>query len=470
VTRDGGTTWTNVTSHVPDLPPYTYVSAVAPSRYAAGRVYATFDGHYNDDYRPYVYVSDDFGRTWRSLAAGLPETSINRIREHPKSSHVLILAHERGVHVSNDGGASWIGLSRVTNIPNVPVDDAVFQERENALVLGTHGRGIWILDDATPLETLTPETLRKDAVLLPIERAREWSTYAPQAWYGHGEFFAPNPEFDAVINYYLRDAANGEAHIEITDAAGKRVRSLTGPASQGLNHVMWDMRTALPYAEDTTAGGRGGGPGGGGGGEGGGRGGAPIGVLVLPGSYRVSVQVPGLAAPLRGSLVVEADPLPGVSATDRAARYAYLTHLADVQKSVAAARDAVRALASQRETLRHDLASDGSASDAAVDSLGARIGRLQGDVARQLTTLNQLARSVDGFSGAPTIDQQRQATWANEDATTAVRDINRMVSTEIPAMYARVKRSWSAPVRPVAPPPALVTRPGTGSAVPAKKN
>src|SRR6185503_8661453 len=111
---------------------------------------------------------------------------------------------------------------------------------------------------------------------------------------------------------YLRDGGTGEAKVEITDATGKRVRTLTGPVTQGVNRVTWDMRASVPYAEDTTAGGRGGGPGGGGG-EGGGRGGAPIGVLVLPGTYRVSVEVPGVAQPLRGSLTIDSDPLPNVS-------------------------------------------------------------------------------------------------------------------------------------------------------------
>jgi hypothetical protein len=106
ITRDGGKSWTNITSRIPGVPSQTYVSTVVASRHKAGRVYVTFDGHYTDDYKPYVFVSEDFGSTWRSLSAGLPETSINRIREHPRNSDVLMLAHERGVHFSNDGGAT----------------------------------------------------------------------------------------------------------------------------------------------------------------------------------------------------------------------------------------------------------------------------------------------------------------------------------------------------------------------------
>ncbi len=173
LTRDGGATWTNLTRTIPGVPDQTYVSAVLASQFVAGRVYVTFDGHYTDDYKPYVFVSEDFGATWRSLASGLPETSVNRIAEHPKNAEVLVLAHERGVHASNDGGATWHPLT--TNMPTVAVDDVVFQERDDALVAGTHGRGIWVLDDVGPIEALTADALQADATLLPINVAREMS-------------------------------------------------------------------------------------------------------------------------------------------------------------------------------------------------------------------------------------------------------------------------------------------------------
>jgi photosystem II stability/assembly factor-like uncharacterized protein len=323
VTKDGGQTWTNVTSRFTGLPPNTYVSLVLPSRYAAGKVFATFDGHYGDDYKPYVYVSDDFGQTWRSLSTGLPETSINRLREHPRNPHLLVLAHERGVHFSANDGQSWTPLSLVTNLPNVPTDDLFIHPRDNALILGTHGRGIWILDDLGPLELMTPQVLASDAALAPIAPARQMITHSPQAWYGTGTFFALNPEFDAGINYYLREAAAGPAQIEVSDVYGKKVRSLEGPAAKGLNHAAWNLRGDLPAPPPVDAavapaaagrGGRAGGAGGAGaaaqgGRGGGGRGGPPAAPLVAPGRYTVVVRVPGLAREMRGEVTVESDPL-----------------------------------------------------------------------------------------------------------------------------------------------------------------
>jgi hypothetical protein len=313
ITRDGGKTWTNLSTRFPGLPPHTYVSTVLPSAHAAGRVYATFDGHYGDDYHPYVYASDDYGQTWRALPAGLPETSINRIREHPHNPHLLVLAHERGVHFSNDDGRTWLPLSLVTNLPTVSVDDAVIHPRDNALVIGTHGRGIWILDDVGPLEALTAEALRQDAVLAPIAPTREMILHSPQAWFGTGTFFAPNPDFDAGINYYLRDGAQGQVQIEVTDRYGAHVRSLQGPAAKGLNRVRWDLRADPPAPDPAAAAGapagagRAGGAGRGAGGGGGGRGGG--GTLVPPGTYVVTLRVPGLTRELRAEVRVDADPL-----------------------------------------------------------------------------------------------------------------------------------------------------------------
>jgi hypothetical protein len=456
LTRDGGKTWTNLTSRINGLPPQTYVSGVAPSRYKAGRVYATFDGHYMDDYRPYVFVSDDFGATWRSLASGLPETSINRIREHPSDPRILILAHERGVHYSNDDGMSWIPLT--TNLPTVPVDDAIFQERDHALVLGTHGRGIWVLDDIGPLTPL--EAMNVDATLLASPPARLMSTFSPQAWYGAGEFFAPNPDWNAGISYYLHAAGSGPAQITVTDATGKVVRTLTGPTAVGLNRVVWNLRYASPVdsANVPAGGGRGGGGGGGGrggppaavpvgfpaageGGGGFGGGGAPLGPLVLPGSYAVRVDVPGLGRALTGRVAVEADPLPKFSAADRLARQTILMRIYETTKTLGAARIAARALVQQRDSIKADFVA-GGASDAGAkaDSLNARVARLSSAIDRAFTAVNAQRNPIEAFSGSPTVDQRASLGFAMSDAQAALAELDKLVRTDIPAGYRSVAR------------------------------
>jgi hypothetical protein len=279
---------------------------VLPSRYAAGRVYATFDGHYSDDYKPYVFVSDDYGKTWHAIVSGLPSTGVNRIREHPSDSHFLVLAHEKGVHFSTDEGRTWTSLSLVTNFPTAPADDLVIHPRDNALVIGTHGRGIWILDDVGVLQVLTSQNLASEAALAPMGTAHQMITHGVQAWYGAREFFAPNPSFDAGINYYLRSAASGDVTIDISDQYGNKVRTMTGPAAKGMNHAGWNLRADAPgNASAAGAAGAAGGRGAGGGRGGGGQGGP----LVTPGRYVIVIRIPGLSHELRGEVNVEGDPI-----------------------------------------------------------------------------------------------------------------------------------------------------------------
>lgn len=461
VTRDGGKTWTNITKNVPGLPDQTYVSAVLPSRFKASRVYATFDGHFMDDYKPYVFVSDDFGTTWKSIANNLPETSVNRIREYPTDANVLVIGHARGADYSNDGGATWHSLT--TNLPTVPVNDLVFQERDNALVLGTHGRGIWILDDASPL-AITNAVASAPATLLPIPRGRLMSTHSPQAWYGAGEFFAPNPQWTPTISYELHDASSAGATITISDAKGTVIRTLKGTSTAGINRVVWDMRYQSPV--DSTSlpatvggggrGGRGGGRGGeggpqpatpvgfpGGGEGGGGRGGAVVGPLVMPGTYTVRVSVPGVSNALAGKVVVDADPLPRFSALDRASRQATLMRIYEWTKTLAAARAAARSLSLQRDSIKTEV------GGAAGDSLAARITRLATNIDRAYASVSGSRGAVEGWSGLPTVDQQKALGYAIDDGKKAMAELNKLVSTDIPSGFKASGKSWNHKVSPV---------------------
>ena len=308
---------------IPGLPPHTYVSSVLASKHAAGRVYATFDGHFNNDENTYVYASTDFGQSWRKITNGLPQTTVNRIAEHPRSANLIVIGDALGVHFSNDTGASWHSLS--TNMPTVPVRSVVFQSRDNALVAGSYARGIWVLDDVGPLEKLTPAAMQADAVLTSITRGKQITVTPLGTRFGVADFYAPNPSFDPIISFYLRDTRAG-ATITISDASGRKVRTLRGPAQAGLNRATWDMRfdSAMPGNADgaSAGGGRGGGRGGDGGASGLSFAGADAnaGPLVAPGQYTVSVAIQNVATPLRGQVTVSADPLEKLSPADRQER------------------------------------------------------------------------------------------------------------------------------------------------------
>jgi len=400
VTRDLGATWTNVTRNIAGLPPFTPNSAVLPSRHVAGRVYATFEGHLIDDDHPYVYVSEDYGKTWRAIVTGLPMTQINRIAEHPRDPNVLVVAHRRGVHFSNDRGTHWQSLS--TNMPTVPTSTVMFHPRDNALVAATYGRGIWILDDVGPLVALTADAIRSDAVFVSATRGRQWSLFNARPRFGEGEHYSPNPEFDPVISYYIRNGAAG-ATIVISDARGRAIRTLNAPAASGLNRVTWDMRmdSAVP---DAVGGGRGGR---GGGGEGRGGAGNAAGPLVAPGKYSVAVRVQGLSRELRGDLTITGDPNENLSAMARAARQKAVDDLYALQKSLDTARRAVRML-------------DQSSPEASDRP------RIEAELNRLVGITGGLMRAVEGFPSAPTADQRQQIQWATEDATRVIAAVNRL--------------------------------------------
>ncbi|HEY6213607.1 MAG TPA: hypothetical protein VIW45_15045 [Vicinamibacterales bacterium] len=404
VTRDGGRTWTNVTSRITGVPERTYVSSVLASRHAAARVYATFDGHYTDDDRSYVFVSDDYGQTWRSIASDLPQTSVHKLREHPRNARLLFVGHERGIHFSIDGGGHWSSLA--LNMPRVPVDDLLVHPRENDLVVGTHGRGIWILDNIGAIEALTPESIATDGFLVPPAPARLLTMYNPQAWYGAGQFFAPNPDAGAAIDYYLRDAGAGRAAttIVIRDAAGTPVRTLSGPALRGINRIRWDLRFDPPLSPSEGAAATGGGA-------------EPLGPTVLAGRYSATVQLPG-GRRVTAPIVVEEDSRIRRTDTERRTRQAALVALYDLEKAIARSRGAARSAAT------------GATGRGGSTPRTARIDQLQSILTAELNQAALLSRAIDGYSGTPTTDQRRQIDTLTDDVGRTMGELNRLLQTD----------------------------------------
>jgi photosystem II stability/assembly factor-like uncharacterized protein len=408
VTRDGGQKWTNLTARVSGVPPGTYISSVLASRHAANRVYATFDGHYDDDYAAYVFVSDDFGQTWRSIATGLPATSDHRTREHPRNPRLLFAGHERGIHLSIDGGASWTSLN--LNMPPVPVDDVLVHPRDNDLIVGTHGRGIWVLDHIAALEALTPESVKSDAFVVTPAHARLLSVYTPQAWYGAGQYFAPNPDFGASIDYYCGSVPTGSVVVRVSDARGAVIRTLNGTARAGLNHVSWDMRMEPPLMEaslDRAP-------------TGGGFGAPPAGPFVLPGVYAISVE--GLARPLKGELKIEGDPRVAFSDADRRTRQTALLDLYALARTLDAGR-AAAALGGDHADAASRTSRGGGVSGETFRALQSQMGTL-------INSAGALSRSIEGYSGVPTADQRRQIEWAFDDAREAIGALNRALQDD----------------------------------------
>jgi photosystem II stability/assembly factor-like uncharacterized protein len=247
VSRDGGLTWKNVVGNIKGVPKETHVSRVEPSHFDAGTCYVTFDGHRSDDHKPYVYVTRDFGATWASLSNNLPVGNVNVIREDPKNRNLLYVGTEYGLFISLNGGREWKPF--MTGLPTVRVDDLLVHRRDNDLIVGTHGRSIWIIDDITPLQQMTDAITSSDAHLFPVRPVTAWRNDITKAS-GLGadkHFRGQNPQGGATISYYLKSAASGDVKITIAErSTGRVVREMDGPKLAGLNRVQWNLAPNPP--------------------------------------------------------------------------------------------------------------------------------------------------------------------------------------------------------------------------------
>jgi photosystem II stability/assembly factor-like uncharacterized protein len=255
VTRDGGATWANVTGNVqsgPGLPKNTWVSHVEPSPHDEATAFATFDGHATGDLKPHVYKTTDFGRTWASLGTEALNGYAHTIEQDLVNPELLFLGTETGLWVSVDGGARW---ARFTGkLPKVAVRDLAIHPRESDLILATHGRGVYIVDDITPLRNLRREVLEADAAFLPSRPAPMVIPAAVQNFPGDDEFVGENPGEAATIVYYLKKRhLLGDLKVEVYGADGKLISSLPAGKRRGLNRVPWPMRLPPPKVPPANA-------------------------------------------------------------------------------------------------------------------------------------------------------------------------------------------------------------------------
>lgn len=241
VSRDGGHTWTEVSGNVPGIADGTYVSRVTASARGEGVAYAAFDAHRDGDFGPYLYRTDDFGATWTALHEGLPEMgSVNDVIEHPDNPDVLFVGTEHTLFASTDGGAHW---AKVPNLPTTAYDDILIHPREKDLVLGTHGRSIWILDDTRPFAEFARAA--GPVHVFSIAPARIKLYRKDTSYRGHAEFAGENPPDGALVTYRIA-SGEGDAKLTVSRADGTVVREMTVPGGAGVHRVNWDLRHGLP--------------------------------------------------------------------------------------------------------------------------------------------------------------------------------------------------------------------------------
>jgi photosystem II stability/assembly factor-like uncharacterized protein len=325
LTRDGGAHWTAVTPH--DWPKYGRVEEIDASSFAVGTAFVQLDRHDLGDDRPYVYVTDDYGASWRAIASNLPPDAPVRVaRQDPRNANVLYAGTENGLWISYDRGRRWERVK--AGLPVVPVYDLHVQPAANDLLLATHGRGFYVIDDATPLQQLA--AARERAVtLFPIRAATLWASF-PSVEAGDGnalpanQFAAPNAPSGAVVTFYQRAAAKQRPWLEILDAQGHAVRTLRGsyPTDEGrkyfvtdafgINRLVWDGSEDGPTRWNGTSL-QNMGP--------------MTGAEALPGSYTARLHVDGRA--FDQPFTLADDPNSPWTAEQRAARHAFLVTLFD---------------------------------------------------------------------------------------------------------------------------------------------
>ena len=245
ITRDDGANWTNVRDRVPGLPAETWIGNIEASPTEAGAAFMAVDNHRLDDFTPHLYETRDYGQSWRDISAGLPQDDyVKVVRQHPSNPRLLFVGMDRGVFASWDRGDTWVDIRG--NLPRVSVRGIRIQRQYNDLVIGTHGRGAWILDDIQPMVELT-EATGQDAHLFDIRMATEWEMWGRTSNFGQSRFAGDNPDPGAWIHFHLSEdaaeTAGNSVDVRITDSGGALVREFQHRGVRpGVNRAVWNLR------------------------------------------------------------------------------------------------------------------------------------------------------------------------------------------------------------------------------------
>ena len=495
ITEDGGKNWRKI-EKFPGVADMAYVSRIIASNHDANTAYVSFDNHQNNDFKPYLLKTTDAGRSWTSLSANLPKNGpVLAIAEDHVNPNLLFTGTEFGLWFSIDGGQKWIQLKG--GLPTIAVRDLNIQKRENDLIVGTFGRGIYILDDYTPLRLLKPEMLRQEAAVFPIKDALMYIQSQPlggrgKSFQGERFYTADNPPFGATVTWYLKDTiktrkekrqeAEREADrrgapvawptreqlraeeeedapaivVTITDSSDRVIRRLTGPVSAGMQRLTWDLRypaanLAAPPPPDADVDFE-----------------PPAGPLVMPGTYKATVakRVDGvltqLGQPQQFQVVVEGQE--SMSITDRSALVEFQQRAVRLQRAVSGATQAANALRPRLTAIKRAISETPSLPHGLYDTAMALEKRnneilraLSGDVEarrRNMITapsindrVNYAVNAQRMSTAKPTQTQANQYAAAAQDFETVLGQLRQMIEVDL----ARLEKQLEAAGAPWTP-------------------
>lgn len=495
VTENDGQSWRKI-EKFPGVPEMSYVSRVLASQHDQNTVYALFNNHQNGDFKPYILKSADAGKTWTSIAANLPERgSLYAIAEDHANPNLLFVGTEFGFFFTVDGGRQWIQMKG--GLPTIAVRDIAIQKTENDLVLGTFGRGIYVLDNYAPLRQVSKQALEQNSILFPVKDALMYirSNMVSTSFQGSSFFMAPNPPYGASFHYYLKEApktlkqqrqeAEREAErkkqpiryptmeelraeseeeppallFTISDEAGKVVRRLTAPATAGMQRVTWDLRhtpPSIPAAppqipmgvtlpEGFTPG--------------------PQGPPVMPGKYTVTMamRVNGVVTPMPGTQIfnVTVEGREKMTDGERQTLAAFQRQVSDLQRAVNGAVDVATATKTRIGFLRRAAAEAPVANQQFInqarqydDEINRILNELRGG--RENTDIpppsirsriNQVADTIRLSLTQPTQTQIAQFNLSSTEFQPVLARLKKLVETDLPAFEKSLEQA-GAPLTP----------------------
>jgi photosystem II stability/assembly factor-like uncharacterized protein len=444
ITRDGGKSWTNVVTNIAGLPKSAWVSSIDAGHFAEGTAYVTFDLHMFGDMRPYAYRTTDYGRTWTALVkSDAPVRGYAHvIKEDLVNQDLLFLGTELGLWISLDGGNQWAQY-KGGDLPSVAVRDLAVHPRDNDLVIGTHGRGIWIVDDITPLRALTPENLSKD-VFFAESRPAVQRIVAQGGWVnGDAAYVGPNPPNAAVITYYQkRRHIFGDLKIEVLDADGKVVGTIPSAKRRGLSRATWTMRLKAPRVPPAAVAAFS----------------AARGPRVVPGTYtvRMTKDKNVYTTPLR----IVADARVKHTVDDRKAQFDLATKLSGVLRDMSFAVErinGVRAALDDRAAklpLSDPLRQRLGAAAAQIDELRKKIvatkegGMITGEE-RLRENITELYGGVNDYEGRPTQTQVERTEAIARELADVSATFDRWSSRDLETLNTALTQKSLPPIEPV---------------------
>lgn len=449
VTSDGGKSWSNVIRNVSGIAADSAVSHIEPSRTSAQVAYVAFDRHMLDDFRPYIFQTTNGGKSWRNISGNLPAKAyVQVVREDPKNPNLLYAGTELGLFASYNGGQEWVALN-LKNLPNVAIHDILVHPRDNDLILATHGRSVWIFDDAAPLQQMTSRVLNATSHLFPVRPALRFVTRFTRYGIGDKVFTGPNPAYGALITYFLKDKPDDKTifKIQIFDQSGKLVQELDKPAKEkGMNRIAWNLRFGgpeirRPPTEEESA-----------------FGGAPRGPHVLPGNYVVKLTIGDQT--LEQPVEVRLDPTITVPLSDLQAQLDLAVKLRDMQSATNSTLRFLDSIETQLKNTQTAVRNLNKEPDKdlmkaledylkQVESLKERLARPTeglglGGASRIANKIGSLFSAIDSPNAAPTPYQRQYFEEIQAEYRERMPEADKFITETVPQWNEKL-RAWNAP-------------------------